>query len=592
MTAELVLGPMLRRTEDTSAAVWVEVSGRATVTVRRADGTDGESWSAPTFAVHGHHYALVEVTDLRPGEPMPYEVVVDDVVRWPVPDGELPPSTITAGTGDAAVRLAFGSCRTSVPHDAAGHLSHGVDALRTYALALADGETGPHDGPPDLLLLLGDQVYADATSEAMKEFIAARRDITSGPGDELADFAEYAHLYALAWGEPALRWLFSWLPSLMIFDDHDVRDDWNTSAQWRRQMEATSWWHGRIVAALGSYWVYQHLGNLSAEERAADPLWQELLRRQERDPDGEVDLTDAVDSFAERTDREPESYRWSYTYPLGRSRLVVVDSRAARQLEPGERAMLDAAETAWLDEQLTGDVEHLLVATSLPFLLPMGMHHIEALNEAMAGGRFGHRLTGPGERLRQELDLEHWAAFGQSFAQVAGMVSEVAEGRRGAPPASVLFLSGDVHFSYITEVERRSGSRILQLVCSPIRNPLPRALRAFAAFGSHAARPLGSLLSRLARIREVPWRWHGIAGPWFDNNLALLEIADGHLRAGWVGGRLLGGPKDRPELAVVADLELDVPPAGTAHRRPLARVHRDGRQGLLARLRRRATSRR
>ena len=54
----------------------------------------------------------------------------------------------------------------------------------------------------------------------------------------------------------------------MIFDDHDIRDDWNTSWTWRQDMEATSWWHDRIVGGLASYWVHQHLGNLGPEERA------------------------------------------------------------------------------------------------------------------------------------------------------------------------------------------------------------------------------------------------------------------------------------------------------------------------------------
>jgi hypothetical protein len=70
--------------------------------------------------------------------------------------------------------------------------------------------------------------------------------------------------------------LLSTLPSSMIFDDHDIRDDWNTSAVWRKQMNATQWWKGRIVAGLASYWVYQHLGNLSPDERAGDEMWKEV----------------------------------------------------------------------------------------------------------------------------------------------------------------------------------------------------------------------------------------------------------------------------------------------------------------------------
>src|SRR5690606_1070764 len=125
------------------------------------------------------------------------------------------------------------------------------------------------------------------------------------------------------------------------------------------------WWHGRIVAGLGSYWVYQHLGNLSVAERAEDELWCELARRREAG-DGEADLTDAVDAFAERVDQQPETYRWSYARDFGASRLVVVDSRAARKLEPGRRSMLDEEEMTWLDEQLRGGYEHLIVGTSLP----------------------------------------------------------------------------------------------------------------------------------------------------------------------------------------------------------------------------------
>ncbi|WP_122263579.1 alkaline phosphatase D family protein [Ornithinimicrobium cerasi] len=587
MPGDLVLGPLLRHVDGSSAAVWVQTSRAAEVSVRLDDDEDGERvWRARTFGVHGHHYALVEVDGLRPGERTAYQVLVDDEVAWPSGDEGFPPSTVRATPEEGPVRLAFGSCRTSVPHDAVHHVSHGVDALRAYALAVRDGEKGPLGTEPDLLLLLGDQVYADSTTPAMQDFIAARRDLDQDPGPELADYDEYAELYRLAWGDPALRWLFSWLPSLMIFDDHDVRDDWNTSVRWREEMEATSWWHGRIVAGLGSYWVYQHLGNLSRRERAADPLWVELLRRQEASPDEEADLTEAVDAFAERADREPTSYRWSYTHPLGRSHLVVVDSRAARQLEPGDRSMLDHEEMRWLDDQLTGGHEHLLVATSLPFLLPRGLHHLEAWDEAVSEGGWGRRLVGVGEWLRQELDLEHWGAFSRSFDRVTRMVDEVADGERGPAPSSVLFLSGDVHHSYVTEVERTTGSRVLQLVCSPIRNPLPRVMRAVVAGMSHAARPLGTLLASSAQVPDPRWRWHGVAGPWFDNNLALLEIDGEDLRAAWVGGRILGGEHDRPRLTTVADLSLDVPPVGSEHRPALAHVHPGVVGGLRGRVRR------
>ncbi len=72
----------------------------------------------------------------------------------------------------------------------------------------------------------------------------------------------------------------------------------------------------------------------------------------------------------------------------------MVDSRAARVLEPDRRSILDDAEMAWLDEQMQGGFDHLLIGTSLPFLLAPGLHHAEAFNEAIAEGAWGSRAAG------------------------------------------------------------------------------------------------------------------------------------------------------------------------------------------------------
>ncbi|MFP5365566.1 MAG: alkaline phosphatase D family protein, partial [Actinomycetes bacterium] len=332
-TPALVLGPMMRYVDETSASIWVETRGTARVTVSAGSG----EWQARTFAVHGHHYALVEVQGLEPGSETPYSVAVDGIQAWPPPGGGFPPPVIATLEPGKPLRLAFGSCRTSVPHDQAGNRSHGVDALRAYALAMSSGGSEPW---PDLVVFLGDQVYADSTSKEMQEFIKNRRDIKEPPGEELKDYEEYAHLYYLAWSDPANRWLLSTLPSAMIFDDHDIRDDWNASRSWREAMEDADWWHDRIVAGLGSYWVYQHLGNLSPAARAEDELWQAVAAGP-RDGSGEVDLTDRLDAFAARVDRRPSTYRWSFSRDLDDVRLVVVDSRAARVLDPDNRSMLD-----------------------------------------------------------------------------------------------------------------------------------------------------------------------------------------------------------------------------------------------------------
>ena len=546
----LLLGPLLRYVGESTASVWVQTADAATVTVRCGE----RAWSARTFVVEGFHFALVLVDGLTAGETYEYAVDIDDTQVWPTPGSEYPAPRIATLVHGRPTRLAFGSCRTSVPHDPEHHGSHGVDALRTYAMALAAGDLEW----PDAIAFLGDQVYADETSDEMRDFIATRRSLDEPPGEELKDFTEYAHLYSLAWSEPANRWLLSTLPSSMIFDDHDIRDDWNTSWTWHAEINQTQWWHERLVGGLTAYWVYQHIGNLDHDALAADEIWSLVAAH---DGQGEIDLTAPLRDLVERNDRHPEVYRWSYARELGDCRLVVLDSRAARVLEPEERHMLDPAEIEWLSEQLTGDVDHLFVGTSLPFLLPPGLHDLEAIDEVLAAGRFGRLPAKAAERVRQIIDLEHWAAFQSGFQEVFELVMEVARGAKGDPPATITFLSGDVHNSYVAEVTdaTRHGARskIVQAVCSPIRNPMPKGLRvAMSGFSRSLVRPMRWVAGRSRRIPDPAYPWRVTHGPWFDNNLAVVEVRGDGLHLSWYAGEVVDDDHDHPRLREVSTVDV------------------------------------
>jgi PhoD-like phosphatase len=550
-----VLGPLLRYIGETAATIWVQTRDTTTVTVRAFD----RQWSTPTFTAHGHHYALVVVDGLEPGAVGDYEVDLDGETVWPPDDPgypDLPPSRIRTLVHHEPTRLAFGSCRTSVPHDHEGNKTNGVDALRAHAYHLSRPET-PADAWPHLVVFLGDQVYADETSEEMREFIASRRSLDEPPGEELKDFEEYSHLYWLAWTDPLNRWLLSTLPSAMIFDDHDIRDDWNTSLQWHREMNEKPWWRDRIVGGLASYWVYQHVGNLSPAALAQDEMWQRVAQHAACGSTEELDITEELDALAQRVDLHPETYRWSYSRDLGESRLVVVDSRAARLLDPERRSILDDEEMRWLDGELCGDVDHLFIGTSLPFLMAQGIHDLEAINEAMSTGAWGERVARWGEKMRRALDLEHWGAFQQGFHDVLHMVEEVATGVRGRRPGTITFLSGDVHNSYVTTFDSNDiapgASTVLQAVCSPIRNPLPRSVRIAQAFiGKRLARPLSILVSRTDKVPNAPYDWQVTHGPWFDNTLATLEVRGRGLVIRWQAGEVVGDELDAPRLREVA----------------------------------------
>ncbi len=550
--AELLLGPLLRYVGDECAVFWVETDEPCEVDVLGARRV--------TFKAEGHHYALVRAEGLEPATSYEYEVLLDGQRAWPLEDSEFPPSrfeTLGGDTADDPLTIAFGSCRVAAPSEPPYNLTKDEDdrgrehdALRTLALRM---RTQQPDEWPDLLVLLGDQVYADECSPRTKEFIRARRDTEEEPGPIALDFEEYTQLYRESWGEPVIRWLLSTVSTAMIFDDHDVHDDWNASDAWLQEMRATDWWDEHIIGALSSYWIYQHAGNLSPEEQDADGL---LARVQEAGDAGEI-----LREFACGADRERGGSRWSYHRDIGRTRLVMIDSRAGRVLEEGKRSMLDEGEWKWIEEHATGGFDHLLLATSLPWLLAPAMHHLEAWNEAVCGGAWGAGPAKAGEWLRQELDLEHWAAFNESFERLAELQRAVGAGERGEPPASIVTLSGDVHHAYLSEVafRREAGVRtpVYQAVCSPMRNPLDsqRAAR-------HQRRSrLGRCWPPRARCRGRPGSrtprcaggWSD-QGPWFDNQVATLRI-DGR-RIDMQIEKALAQNGSEPELECVMDHRL------------------------------------
>ncbi|MFF8776278.1 alkaline phosphatase D family protein [Streptomyces sp. NPDC015140] len=512
--AGLRLGPLLRYTDGSCATVWVETNRPCTAEVRCADGARG---TTRTFQVAGHHYALVAVSGLTPGTSTEYEVLLDGTRAWPPPDSPFPPSVISTPTEEDGLRVAFGSCRWAAP-PAGGKDPVGPDALDTLSARIAAAPGGER---PDVLLLLGDQVYADEVSDATRQWISGRRDLNELPGEQVADYEEYTHLYYESWRDPEVRWLLSTVPSCMIFDDHDVIDDWNTSAAWLADMRATDWWRERLMSGLMSYWVYQQLGNLSPDELAADPLYAAVRET----PDG----TDALRDFAARADAEPASVRWSYRRDFGRTRLLMVDSRAARVLEEDRRTMLDPGEAAWLREQVLDEREsydHLLIGTSLPWLLPHLVHDVEAWNAAMCGGERGARWARRGERIRRGADLEHWSAFPSSFDALADLIAEAGTGP-GAP-ATISVLSGDVHHAYVAEpswADRAPDSRVAQLTCSPVHNSVPPSIRLGFRFGwSAPARALGRRIARHGRCAPAAVSWRKTGGPWFGNQLMTLTL--------------------------------------------------------------------
>jgi hypothetical protein len=514
--SELLLGPILRYVSDTEATVWVETSEPCEVEVL--------GHRERTFRVEGHHYALVSIEGLEPACRYEYEVALDGEVRWPEPGSELPPSAIRTIDADKELDICFGSCRVAVPHEAPftepkdeTEIGHEVDALWVLAKQMAGGD---RDDWPEQLFLLGDQVYVDEGSPKTRKKIKERRGTDTPPFDEVTDFEEYTWLYQESWEEPLIRWLFANVSVSMLWDDHDMSDDWNISRGWLLEMQQKSWWHRRVVGCIASYWIYQHLGNLSPRELRESELYQRVRGNQK----GEEELF----AWAHRIQSSGDGTRWSFCRDFGRTRAVFIDARAARVLEEDRRAIVDDDEWDWIVEHTEGDFDHLLICTTIPWLLSPAFNRLEAWNEAVADGNWGRLPAWGAEKIRRELDFDHWAAFRESFHKLRELLHEVACGRRGKAPASVVVLSGDVHHAYLCEVAYPGSAErapIYQAVCSPYRNPLDEKERRVVRWGF--GRPftaVAALLARAAGADDPGIRWRTLEGPCFDNQVATLEI--------------------------------------------------------------------
>ena len=171
----------------------------------------------------------------------------------------------------------------------------------------------------------------------------------------------------------------------------------------------------------------------------------------------------------------------------------------------------------WVTEQVDGaDHKHLLIGSSLPCFLPYGMHDIEAWSEAVTDGAWGERFDGLGEKVRITANLDHWACFQKSYRELEDLVVDIATGRCGEPPDSLVFLGGDVHHCWLSEISLppeagTSRTRIWQAVCSGVRKELQASERIVLTFGhTRAAELLGRALARSVRIARPRLRWQEV----------------------------------------------------------------------------------
>jgi hypothetical protein len=335
------------------------------------------------------------------------------------------------------------------------------------------------------------------------------------------------------------------VPTMMIIDDHDVIDDWNISSEWVSDMAGEPWWPAHITGALVSYLVYQHAGNLSPAELRSSGL-AELFA-------SGSDITTAC------TEWMLQQPRLSHARTVGDVRVVVIDSRLARVLEPDRRRMVDDTTWQWVQREMRRPCNHLVVVTSLPIFVPDAVHDRQQGNEQLCAGLWGRRAAQRAEALRRELDLEDWSAFHRSFDDMCELLADVADRRRSGAPSTVTLLAGDIHFAYAADVQpdlRRPDVRVRQVVSSPMRNALVTTERGVIRFtATRVGTLIGRMLARAARRPRRRHRFSLVEGPVFHNNIGTLRFGSDTASA-QVATAVIDD--DRPVLATAFEVALHV----------------------------------
>ncbi|MCF2861375.1 metallophosphatase [Pseudoalteromonas sp. Cnat2-41] len=260
---------------------------------------------------------------------------------------------------------------------------------------------------------------------------------------------ERTHVLDFAASQPYAARLFAHVSSLMIFDDHDVTDDWNLTANWEQAVYTHPASRAIIGNAMLSYALFQGWGNC-----ANDTPWPFFEALKKARGDGFWHLAPLYKPLLNYD-------YWHYELPTS-PKVVVLDTRTHRWRNEQDfnepSGLLDWQRLLELENSLQGSEQVLLVSPAPVF----GVKSIEAIQAV---------FTLCNQPLM--VDCENWMAHEGSAKKLLNIF------RRLDTPQETIILSGDVHYSFCFSVRARFSereNRIWQLTASGIKNEFPRKL--------------------------------------------------------------------------------------------------------------------
>ncbi|WP_135079625.1 alkaline phosphatase family protein [Terasakiella sp. SH-1] len=251
-------------------------------------------------------------------------------------------------------------------------------------------------------------------------------------------------------GLEQVRRLFAHIPVAMIFDDHDVTDDWNLNRQWEEAVYNHPFSTRMIGNSLSAYFICQGWGN-APDKFSTDIITQLQDALEHPGHKQHDDFLHLLISF------EGWEYDWQTTPPL-----IVIDSRTRRWRSESSMVkpsgLLDWEALGDLQQKLYGNDSVLLVSPAPIY----GVKLIETIQRV---------FTWLGKPLM--VDAENWMAHPGTANSILNVFLH------SKTPQNFVILSGDVHYSFVYDVElrnRNGGPDIWQVTSSGLKNEFPKKL--------------------------------------------------------------------------------------------------------------------
>lgn len=235
----------------------------------------------------------------------------------------------------------------------------------------------------------------------------------------------------------------------MIFDDHDVTDDWNLTRGWEEAVYGNLFAKRIVGNALLGYWLCQGWGN---DPKKLQPLFESC---------SEFFTENGIQQHNELIQKVLDWEYWHYCLETS-PKLVVLDTRTQRWRSESSLSkpsgLMDWEALCELQQELIGQ-EAVIMVSAAPIF---GVKLIETIQRIFTF--FGKALT---------VDAENWMAH----KGTASVMLNIFRNRK--TPPNFVILSGDVHYSFVYDITlrfRHNSPNITQITSSGIKNEFPDKL--------------------------------------------------------------------------------------------------------------------